>query len=96
MPEVSTVRPVHRSVQDLLEQILIEPTVTKPVKPSVRDLLERPALSPAEAARVMGCSRMTIYNLVQRGELTATKIGSLARIPTRQLFELLGVDDDAS
>ena len=65
---------------------------TSPATP-ITELLQRPALSPQQAADVIGCSRMHVYNLVTRGELSAHKVGGLTRIPTREILALMGVGD---
>lgn len=51
-------------------------------------LSERYALSPAEAATYIGCSRQTIYNLINAGKLPSGKVGRSRRIP-RDALEAL-------
>ena len=47
------------------------------------------AVSPAKAADMLGVSRGTIYNLIERGELRRSKIGRSARIPVTDLIALM-------
>lgn len=46
-------------------------------------------LLPQEAADLMKCSRWTIYELVKRKKLPATKIGRGVRIPTKAVMEFI-------
>ncbi|GAB6172032.1 hypothetical protein JCM15765_15100 [Paradesulfitobacterium aromaticivorans] len=46
-------------------------------------------LLPQEAADLMKCSRWTIYELVKRKKLPATKIGRGIRIPTKAVMEFI-------
>lgn len=52
------------------------------------------ALTPAEAARVLSCSRSKIYDLISRGKIKVVKLGpgrsGAARITWRELQRLLG------
>lgn len=52
--------------------------------------ITRPALSPAEAADILGVTRQTIYNLIERGQLRRFKVGRLTRIPTGDVLALIG------
>ena len=52
---------------------------------------ERYAVSPAEAARMLGICRATIYNLINRGELKYQKIGRSTRIPITEIERLAGL-----
>ena len=47
------------------------------------------AVSPAKAAEMLGVSRGTIYNLIQRGELRRSKIGRSTRILVADLVALI-------
>jgi excisionase family DNA binding protein len=47
------------------------------------------AYSPQAAADLLGISRATIYNLLERGELVAIKLGKCRRIPAAELTRLL-------
>jgi excisionase family DNA binding protein len=51
---------------------------------------ERVAYSPAEAARLLGVSRWTVYHWIYSGELPATKIGRRQMISAARLRERLG------
>jgi len=53
------------------------------------DDLESLAVKPATAAQLLDCSRNTIYNLIARGELRASKVGGLTRIKVDDLRALL-------
>ena len=53
--------------------------------PAIHQALDRPRVSPlllraSEAAEVLACSRSTIYELIQRGELSTVQIGTEKRI----------------
>jgi len=47
------------------------------------------AVSPADAADLIGVSRGTIYNLIERGELRRSKVGRATRIPVADLVALI-------
>ena len=52
-------------------------------------------LTPEEAAVILRLSKNTIYDLIQRGEILAKKIGRVYRIPQKSLsFALTGLDED--
>lgn len=42
-------------------------------------------LTVAQAARKLGIGERTIWRLLQRGELPATRVGRIVRIPVREL-----------
>ncbi|WP_423816317.1 helix-turn-helix domain-containing protein [Salinibacter ruber] len=48
---------------------------------------DRPYLSPEEVASLMGVSQQTVYNWIHQGEIEATKIGGLWRIPSSVITE---------
>ena len=50
-------------------------------------------VKPAEAARLIGCSRTSIYELIQSGEVPAVRFGGMLRIP---LVALTKRAEDAS
>jgi len=51
------------------------------------------AVSPAKAAELLGVSRQTIYNLIERGELCRIEgLGRCSRIRYADLVELVGGD----
>lgn len=54
-----------------------------------RQLDELIAVSPIKAAELVGLSRATIYNLIERGELRRSKIGKATRIPVADLVALI-------
>jgi excisionase family DNA binding protein len=54
-----------------------------------RQLDELIAVSPVKAAELVGLSRATIYNLIERGELRRSKIGKATRIPVADLVALI-------
>lgn len=41
-----------------------------------------------QAARILGCSRGKVYNMLRADELRSVKIGKLRRIPASALREL--------
>ena len=52
--------------------------------------VQRVAYSPAEAAEVLGCTRQTIYNLINRGELRRYKIGRSTKLNAAEVHALVG------
>jgi putative molybdopterin biosynthesis protein len=64
--------------------------------PSSRPLLERIAFSPDEVAQLLGLSRATIYNLMNRGELRYTSIGNRRRIHRFEVDRLAGRPEDGA
>lgn len=58
-------------------------------------MLEPRTYTPKQAARILQLSKNTIYELINRGEIIAKKIGKVYRIPARSLsFFSTGLDDD--
>ena len=53
------------------------------------DLERLIAVSPAQAADLIGVSRGTIYNLIERGDLRRSKVGRATRIPVADLVALI-------
>ena len=53
------------------------------------ELRGRLVVSPQTAAEMLGVSRATFYNLMERGELTRVKIGRSARIRVSDLEGLV-------
>ena len=47
------------------------------------------AVSPSHAANLIGVSRQTIYNLIERGDLRRSKVGRATRIPVADLVALI-------
>jgi excisionase family DNA binding protein len=53
-------------------------------------LAGRIAVNPAEAVKLTGLSRSTIYNLLLSGELHSVTVGSRRLIPVSALKKLVG------
>lgn len=52
-------------------------------------------LTPEETAVILRLSKNTVYDLIQRGEILAKRIGRVYRIPQKSLsFALTGLDED--
>lgn len=52
-------------------------------------------LTPEETAVILRLSKNTVYDLIQKGEILAKKIGRVYRIPQKSLsFALTGLDED--
>ena len=47
-----------------------------------------------EAAQFLGLSRASIYQLVDRGELSSVKFGRARRVPRRAVIELAAIKLD--
>lgn len=54
-----------------------------------RSSVESVVLYPDEVATLMKVSRWTVYELVKRGKLPATKIGRGIRIPTKAVMDFI-------
>lgn len=53
------------------------------------------AYTPEEVAKILQLSKNTVYDLIQRGEIIAKKIGKVYRIPQSSIsFIFTGVDYD--
>ena len=53
--------------------------------------MRRIAVSPSEAAEMLGCTRQTVYTLIERGELRRYTVGKrLSRIPIGDVLALIG------
>lgn len=51
--------------------------------------------TPEQVAEILQLSKNTIYNLIDRGEIVAKKIGKLYRIPFSSIsFAFTGLDED--
>ena len=57
--------------------------------------MERKSLRPAEAARLLGVSRETVYVLMRSGQLRSVRLGRARLIPVAALDELLSSQDVA-
>jgi excisionase family DNA binding protein len=56
--------------------------------------LERRGYSPAEAARIVGCGRTKMYDLIKEGRVRIVKIGARTIIPKSEIDRLLNGTDD--
>ena len=61
-----------------------QPAPTDPAVEAARQAA-RLLLSPEEAGDRMRLSRATIYRMLERGDLRSVKIGTVRRIPVREL-----------
>ena len=52
-------------------------------------------LSPAQAAAMLDVSRVTIYALINRGDIRRFKVGRLTKIPRGDLERLVGIEGGA-
>jgi excisionase family DNA binding protein len=43
-----------------------------------------------QLAKILGVSRITIYNKVKKGEIEAIRIGRIYAIPKKYVYEILG------
>ena len=58
-------------------------------------LVDTIAYTPEQVAQMLQLSRGTVYDLINRGELIAKKIGKVYRIPARSVsFVMTGLDED--
>lgn len=57
--------------------------------PAKRSLLEEGVVTVKEAATFMGVTTRTIWNLMDRGELPWTKVGTARRIPRKAVIAML-------
>jgi excisionase family DNA binding protein len=46
-------------------------------------------VSPAEAARLLGLSRTTIYRMIRRKQIKTTRVGTRVVVPVAELTDLL-------
>ena len=49
--------------------------------------VERILYRPSEAAEAIGVSRSRVYELIASGEIPSIKVGSVRRVPVRELLE---------
>lgn len=56
--------------------------------------LERRGYSPVEAARIVGCGRTKMYDLIKEGRIRVVKIGARTIIPKSEIDRLLNGTDD--
>lgn len=58
-------------------------------------MLQPITYTPTQAADILQLSKNTIYDLINKGEIIAKKIGRVYRIPPQSLsFALIGLDYD--
>jgi excisionase family DNA binding protein len=51
--------------------------------------------TPEQVAKILQLSKNTVYDLINRGEIIAKKIGKVYRIPSSSIsFVFTGLDDD--
>lgn len=51
--------------------------------------------TPEQVAQILQLSKNTVYDLIQRGEIVAKKIGKVYRIPASSIsFVFTGLDED--
>ncbi|MFD6357048.1 helix-turn-helix domain-containing protein [Nocardia tengchongensis] len=53
-----------------------------------------PTISIADAARLLGIGRSTVYAAVKSGELPAIRVGHRVRIPSKWIREALRVENE--
>lgn len=58
-------------------------------------IMERRCVRPAEAARILGICRDTVYLLMRSGRLRSVRVGRARLIPVAVLDELLASEDAA-
>jgi len=56
--------------------------------------LERRGYSPTEAARIIGCGRTKVYDLIKEKRIRVVKIGARTIIPKSEIDRLLNGTDD--
>ena len=60
-----------------------------------RDDILTKVYTPEQVAEILQLSKNTVYELINRGEIVAKKVGKLYRIPQSSLsFFFTGLDDD--
>ena len=58
-------------------------------------MLEPIVYTPEQVAKILQLSKNTVYELINRGEIIAKKIGKVYRIPKSSLsFAFTGMDED--
>lgn len=69
------------------------PAYLVPVRRSNAPESERLLLRPAEAASMLGISRSRCYQMLQRGELPAFRLGGSIRVPLEDLRRMISNRD---
>jgi len=58
-------------------------------------VIDTVAYTPEQVAQMLQLSKGTVYDLINRGELIAKKIGKVYRIPAKSVsFVMTGLDED--
>ena len=58
-------------------------------------MIDTVAYTPEQVAQMLQLSKGTVYDLINRGELIAKKIGKVYRIPAKSVsFVMTGLDED--
>lgn len=55
---------------------------------------ERRGYSVDETAKIIGCGRVTVYELIKQGRLRRVKVGARTIIPMSEIEKLLNGDDN--
>ena len=59
------------------------------------NVIDTVAYTPEQVAQMLQLSKGTVYDLINRGELIAKKIGKVYRIPAKSVsFVMTGLDED--
>lgn len=82
----------HAEPAEHIGQHRQDPTVNSDAETDTREPDD--LLKVAEVAAMMRVSRMTIYRLVDSGELTSFRVGRSVRIPARAVQALRGIDGE--
>lgn len=67
----------------------VSPTASKRLAPEQASLQQREFLSVSQASQILGCSRQTMYNLIQSGKLKAVNLSSRKTIIKRSDIDQL-------
>ncbi len=57
---------------------------------------ERRGYSVDEIAQIIGCGRVTVYELIKQGRLRRVKVGARTIIPLSEIEKLLNGDDNCA
>jgi excisionase family DNA binding protein len=68
-------------------------SVTPKPPASAADLIAHVVISVAEAGQLLGLSRSSAYQAVQRGKIPSVRIGRRILVPTAPLLEMLGISN---
>jgi excisionase family DNA binding protein len=67
----------------------LSPTASKRLAPEQSGLQQREFLSVSQASQILGCSRQTMYNLIQSGKLKAVNLSERKTIIKRSDIDRL-------